>query len=169
MSTDLLIKAFQLKSLKRAGWTRAGIKNPESVAAHSWGMSLLCLTLCPEDLDAQRVLQLALLHDLVEVHTGDITPYDPITKKEKKAREQIAAHQLFAERPDFLAIWQEYDDHQTAESRFVHQIDKLDMAAQALIYGQEESFDRQEFIDSASAAIHDPPLKDLLQQLLTRF
>ena len=168
MNTDLLLQAYQLKSLSRAGWVRSGIAHPESVAAHSWGMSFLCLTLCPEELNTQRVLELAILHDLVEVHTGDITPHDPVSKAEKKARERKAALQLFAERHDFLAIWQEYEDHQTAESRFVHQIDKLDMALQAIVYEQNEDFDGKEFIDSAKRAVHDPSLQTLLKKVLDR-
>ena len=35
-SKDALIQALGLKSVLRAGWVRAGVKQPESVAAHSW-------------------------------------------------------------------------------------------------------------------------------------
>ena len=53
-----LLTLLQLKDIPRSltGWVRAGVDNPESVAAHSWGMALLALRLCPEHLDLSKVL-----------------------------------------------------------------------------------------------------------------
>ena len=42
---------MRLKQIPRTGWVRSGIKAPESVAAHSWGMAVLAMELCPPELD----------------------------------------------------------------------------------------------------------------------
>ena len=148
---DFLLQAYHLKHLSRAGWRRVGIDSPESVASHSWGVALLVLLLSPAHLNKERMLELALIHDLPEVIVGDITPHDNVTKEEKQQRETRAATDLLP--PHFLAIWQEYEDHQTAESKFVHMLDKLDMALQAIAY--EHQANTQEFIASAKRKIPD--------------
>lgn len=152
-----LLKAYELKSLPRAGWIRSGIEQPESVAAHSWGLSLLISLLAPKHLDHMKMYHMAIAHDLPEVITGDITPHDGISKKEKKEREARAAHSFLP--PHILKAWQEYEDNETPEAKFVHMLDKLDMALQAQVY--EKRSDTKEFIDSAA-----PYIPQELQHLL---
>ena len=78
-----LLTLLKLKDIDRAGWVRAGVSNPESVAAHSWGMAILALRLCPDHLDLSKVLQLCLVHDVAEIVVGDLTPHDSIKGQEK--------------------------------------------------------------------------------------
>ena len=148
MKPDQWQKAFELKSLPRAGWLRKGIAHPESVAAHSWGLSMLCLEFAPRiqpDLDIEKVLKLALTHDVPEVLAGDITPHDGISKAQKRQREQSAANVMLS--PTMLEWWQEYETNDTPEARFVHAMDKIDMALQAMLYRNQA--DTEEFILSA--------------------
>ena len=83
-----LIETMRLKELPRAGWVRVGVSQPESVAAHSWGVAWLVLTLCPTNLDRGRALAIAVLHDLAEVRVGDITPHDGIPSEDKAEAER---------------------------------------------------------------------------------
>lgn len=138
---------YKLKSLPRSGWLRKNINQPETVAAHSWGLALLCMEYGPQiaGLNMKRVLELTLIHDLPEVTVGDITPHDGVSIEEKHRLERKAAQTLFSE--SMLAIWLEYDEYQTLESQFVHTMDKIDMAIQATIYAKED--DTQEFLNSA--------------------
>lgn len=152
---DLLLEALRLKALPRAGWLRVGVEAPESVAAHSWGIAWLALLLCPEELDQQRVLTIAMVHDLPEIRAGDITPHDGVSRAEKQARELAAARALLGDEPRLLAAWQEYEDNQTPEARFVHALDKLDMALQAVRYAADQGADTDEFIESARRKV--PP------------
>ncbi|MED5309117.1 MAG: HD domain-containing protein, partial [Candidatus Thermoplasmatota archaeon] len=64
---DNLLEMLELKQLPRTGWVRSEVDNPESVAAHSWGMAVLALRLAPENLDMIKVLSMCLVHDLPEV------------------------------------------------------------------------------------------------------
>ena len=142
------VSIMHLKALPRAGWVRVGIENPESVAAHSWGLAMLCLEWAPKSrtpLNLNKVLQLALIHDLPEVLTGDITPHDGVSTLKKHQLEQDAAQKIMP--LHLYEIWKEYMDNQTPEAHFVHQMDKIDMAIQAIVYRDEQNTD--EFIDSA--------------------
>ena len=152
-----LLQLMSLKSLNRSGWQRVGIENPESVASHSWGMSALALRLCPENLDLSKVLSLCIIHDIPEIIVGDLTPEDDCTNKAKD--EHIAMTQIA---PQWLDLFEEYESGETAEAKFVKQIDKLDMALQAMIYRNEQAIDTSQFIESARAKITDSSQLSLL-------
>jgi len=154
----LLEEAIRLKEIVRAGWVRAGIGTPESVADHSWGMALLAIVLCPDDLDRGRVLALAIVHDLAEVRVGDITP-DEMPRDVKRERERIAAAGMLREHPTLWALWEDYEQARSPEAKFVHELDKLEMGLQALRYGAPE-----EFLESARAGISSPRLAALLDR-----
>ena len=138
---DALKEALGLKDVVRAGWVLAGVKNPESVAAHSWGMALLAIELCPPELDLARVLTLCVLHDLAEVRVGDITPHDGVSAEEKHRREGEAI-QAFG--MNAISAFEEYEAQVTPESQFVKRLDKMDMALQAEIY-EAQGLDLSEF------------------------
>ena len=140
-SKDALIEALGLKDVVRAGWIRAGVKQPESVAAHSWGMAMLATQLCPEHLNLQRVLELCILHDVTEVIVGDITPHDGIETSVKHRLEMDAIRKMGI---DAEEIFTEYEQQVTEESQFVRYLDKLDMALQAEIY-EGQGLDLNEF------------------------
>jgi putative hydrolase of HD superfamily len=163
---ELLLEVLRLKELPRAGWLRVGINAPESVAGHSWGLAWLVLLLCPDELDRERALSLALVHDLPEILAGDITPHDNISAAEKHRLEAEAADRLFAQSPRLRALWQEYADHATPESRLVHELDKLDMALQAIRYRLRDGADTDEFVHSALSRLSDPQ-RVLLRSVLS--
>ena len=163
----LLLEVLELKELYRAGWSRVGITNPESVAAHTWGVCWLVMAVCPEDVDQHRALQIAVLHDLAEVRVGDITPHDNVSKKDKSEMESSALKNMLESRPDLYQLWEEYEEQQSAEARIVHDLDRLDMALQAVHYRRTKGVDTQEFIDSARRDIKHPKIVALLEQLTT--
>ena len=143
-----------LKDILRTGWVRAGVNSPESVAAHSWGMSVLAMHLCPEDLDRTRVIEMCLVHDLPEVEVGDLTPHDDTSTKaadEHRAMTRLA--------PQWLGLFEEYEAQETEEAKFVKYLDKLDMALMARIYEEKQGLDLSEFIESARKVIGETNLK----------
>lgn len=145
---DNLLEMLELKQLSRTGWVRSGVENPESVAAHSWGMAVLALRLAPKELNLERVLSLCLVHDLPEVRIGDLTPHDDTSNKaelEHKAMSDMA--------PQWLSLFEEYEAGETAEAKFVKQIDKLDMGLQAIMYQTKQDIALEEFIVSAKSKI----------------
>jgi putative hydrolase of HD superfamily len=168
MTLEQLLAAAALKDVARAGWVRAGVPAPESVAAHTWGVAWLVLAIAPPSLDRARALTYALLHDLAEARVGDLTPHDGVSREEKHRREAEAIEVLLAGRPDLAAAWADYERRADAEARFVHQLDRLDMALQADRYAEATGLDLREFLRSADAAITEPVLRRLMDDLLAR-
>lgn len=160
----LLQEALALKALPRAGWVRVGVREPESVAAHSWGVAWLVLALCPEELDRGRALAIATLHDLAEVRVGDLTPHDGVSPESKEAAEEEALEGMLRglpHRAELRELAREYREGASPEGRFVRACDKLDMALQAAWYEARQPLDLGEFVASALARLEDPLLRRL--------
>jgi putative hydrolases of HD superfamily len=172
---EALLEVLALKALPRAGWVRVGVSAPESVAGHTWGVAWLVLALrpaAPADLDLARALTYAVLHDLPEVRTGDLTPHDGVAPADKRAAEQVAMAGLCAGLPGgeaLAAAWEAYEAQADPEARWVRQLDRLDMALQAVAYAEGgEGAEHERFLDSAARVIVDPPLVALLGALRDR-
>lgn len=164
---DALLDAWRLKHVDRAGWIRAGVTHPESVAAHSWGISALLLAFAPDDLDLGKALAYAAVHDLPEAITGDFTPADNVDRQEKQRLEIDAMVRMGDLSPRIHVTWQRYQAQIDPESRFVKQLDRVDMALQAVIY-QSDQCDMTEFVASAAAFVTDPALTSLMMQIQAR-
>jgi putative hydrolases of HD superfamily len=68
-----LYELGQLKRVKRSGWWIAGIKDPESVAEHSFRAAVIAYLLAHlEDVDAEKAAVMALFHDAAESRINDL-------------------------------------------------------------------------------------------------
>ncbi len=163
---------YRLKSISRRGWVQSGIPHSEveSVAAHSYGMSILILFLSSElqqrGIDIQRSLNMALIHDMAEALVGDITPQDDISDGDKLAAEAVAMQELFTgvkQGEFFRELWNEFEAGKSPEAQVVKRLDKLDMLIQAYLYEKQfelrlDSFWEQLddlFKDSESESIYN--------------
>ncbi len=163
-----------LKQLYRQGWLRRGVppERCESVAEHVFGMAMLGWWIVDghyPHLDRDKVLRMTLVHELGEIYTGDLTPGDNVPVEEKHRREREGLWQVVGKLPngaDYLALWEEYEDGQTPEARFVRQLDRLEMAFQASVYRQQGFEHMSEFFASAEAGIEDPILRRILDELM---
>ena len=166
-----LLESLALKSLLRAGWAQRNVPGPESVAGHSWGVTFLTLALLPSDLDRERALAYAVLHDLPEVRVGDLTPADGVPRHERKAREARALAGMTEHLPngaELSQLWHDYEKQADPESRFVRQLDRLDMALQAIIYAEQGNPGMEELLESAGSIIEDPALQAIMERLWER-
>lgn len=95
-----LLEWFDLKDELRTGWELRNVDSPESVAAHTWGTAALCLLYADqEDVDRQKAVTMALIHDLGEARTGDIATRaedgrQTIPTSEKETAERSAVTDL---------------------------------------------------------------------------
>ncbi|MDZ7686271.1 MAG: HD domain-containing protein [Gammaproteobacteria bacterium] len=163
-----------LKQLYRQGWILRGMapSECETVAEHSFGNAMLCLLLLARhpELDALKVLKLALLHDLGEAYVGDITPQDRIEKADKNRLESDAVHKILAKIPGgetLIEDWLEYEHQQTEEARFVKQIDRLELAMQASVYHSQGKVDPAEFHEAARKHLTSGELISELEALMS--
>lgn len=165
---DAWLSALALKELPRAGWRRVGVRDPESVAAHSWGVSLLAVALAPDAMDRARLLSYAAVHDLAETLAGDITPHDGVSAIDKARAEQAAIDELATRGlpATLVALWHDYEAQADDEARYIRELDRLDMAVQALAYAPQAEV--QEFVDSAAKVVTHPTLTPILAEIQTR-
>lgn len=126
----------QIKDLPRSGWLQKKVENSESAADHSFGVALLTLLLAPDHLDRDKCLRLAVIHDLAEAKIGDYTPFDGISREEKHRLETEVQGEIAqkSEHAELAALFSEYEDNQTPEARFVHDVDRLEAVLQAKYY-----------------------------------
>lgn len=162
-----------LKQLYRQGWILRGIEPAycESVAEHSYGNAMLCLMLLPRhpELDALKVLKLALVHDLGEAYVGDITPQDNVPKEEKNRLEADAVRKILEKLPggeSLIDDWLEYEHQESPEAQFVKQIDRLELAMQASVYHSQGRVDPDEFHAAASKYLVSPELISEMEALI---
>lgn len=82
-----LLEAGKLKRIARTGWVLRGVKNPETIADHTFRMTIMAWIIGDQNrLNLTKVLKIALIHDLCEVYAGDMTPYDGLLPTDKKLR-----------------------------------------------------------------------------------
>ncbi len=175
MNIDIFNTIVHLKKIPRQGWIeKAKIKNPESVADHSYSMAVITMILSEvNELDSNKTVKMSLLHDLAESITGDITP-ESMEKNDKKKLENNAMKKILQKLPtqiqeNYQKVWQEYQDNKTKEAKFVHDMDKLEMAIQAKTYSnQMNSITLKEFLNSANTGINNSEVKKILEKIMAQ-
>ena len=130
----------KFKDLKRTGWKKRQVEQPESDAEHSFSLALLVMLTVPSELNRQKCLEMALIHDLAEIYAGDLTPDDTVAPKEKHRLEMQAMKRISQELsvPYFEELFSEFEAQQTPEARFVKALDKLDTVLTACYYDQNK-------------------------------
>jgi len=87
---NFLIEVGKLKGKERRGWIVHQIKKPETTAEHIFHLAILAWVLGKsKKLNSERVIKIALIHDLCEVYAPDLTPYDPLLPKDKKKIREV--------------------------------------------------------------------------------
>jgi putative hydrolases of HD superfamily len=171
--------ASRLKAEPRRGWLKKlRLQRTESVADHSFALSLLCLFEGERrGFNVERLLKLALLHDLEEAITGDLTPDDKasrgenVTRAQKaSAREQLLSHFPKENQQAYRELWSQLENEKNKEAQLVHELDKLEMALQANDYarGGIEATKLNEFYESSKAAIRDPRLRQIVNEISSK-
>ena len=173
MISKFFFQIAGLKKLPRSGWKiKLGLDDSESVAEHSYMMSVMSMVLADmKSLNSEKVIKMSILHDWAESKIGDFMP-DEIGYDKKSELENYAMTEILELLPqkiqsDYQDMWNEFLVGHTPEARLVHELDKLEMALQAKIY--ETDIDPEKvkpFIISAVEQIMDPDVKKILMDIL---
>lgn len=173
---ELLTELMRLKAVPRTGWLLRGVRDVESVAAHSFGVAFIAMLLADRavsrgfPVSPEKVLRMALLHDLTEARTGDL----PATIKKyfgsdalKTADERAAAEMLSGLSAEYLDIWRDYEQRDSLEARIVKAADKLDLLLQAREYEKGGARGLHEFRENSDADFSSLELDELISDLIT--
>jgi putative hydrolase of HD superfamily len=164
----------RLKRIQREGWIRVGVKKPESVADHSYGCAVL--SMIAGDLfgfDTERLIRMALLHDLSESITGDLTPRRKkalgprVAALEKRAVTNIVSHLPSKVKKEYIHLIDDYRMRRSSESRFLRDLDRIEMCIQALAYARDGYSIRRmaQFLNSAEKDLRTDVGKALFEVL----
>jgi putative hydrolase of HD superfamily len=143
-------------------------------------MSILTMLAPPaisSKINIPRCTKMALIHDMAESLVGDLTPVDGVPKAEKNRREAATMDYICDNLlgkvhggragKDIREIWQEYEDSETLESQFVHDVDKVELILQMVEYERAHScmLDLSEFSEVAKRLCL-PDMKDWAREIL---
>jgi putative hydrolases of HD superfamily len=165
----------KLKELKRTGWVESNIPDPESVAEHSYRVAMLAMVFAGKlGLKQEKVLKMALIHDLAEAEIGDIVGIrggvrDEALIQEKAKKERRAMARIFSQIDDgeeYLKLFDEYEANVTPEAQLVKQLDRLESGLQALEYEHKHLQDLEEFFITTKADVSHEALSDVLMKIM---
>ena len=130
---EILHVAEKLKDTPRHCTTSKG--RSESVAEHSWRVSLMAFLLKREfpDVDMDRVVDMCLIHDLGECFTGDIPAFiktDSDRSVEDRLLDQWVSSLPVEISADLKALYAEMEAQETKESKIFKAMDKLEALIQ---------------------------------------
>ncbi|MFE3460791.1 HD domain-containing protein [Nocardiopsis aegyptia] len=127
-----LLEADKLKRVLRRNLLVDGSRR-ENSAEHSWHLALSARTFAeyaPEGTDIDRVTEMLVVHDIVEIDAGDTFVFDQVNAETQAERERAAADRLFPLLPEDQAarareLWEEFEAGATPEARFARAVDRL--------------------------------------------
>ncbi|WEV26255.1 HD domain-containing protein [Streptomyces sp. 71268] len=156
-SVSYLMEMGALKRGKRSGWWIAGVKDPETIAEHSFRVAVVGAVLAMmEGADPAKVALLCTFHDTQETRVGDIPwigrRYLTAAKNEDVTRDQLAeAHPAVA--AGIQAVVEEYEHGDSLEVLVAHDADKLECMIQGLEYVEQGYSNAREWVDSTRAKL----------------
>jgi len=161
-----------LKRMRRAGWWHVGVRDPESVAEHSFRVAQLASLIAAEEgADPARAALMAIFHDSQETRTGDIPhtakPYIPSSgDNEAITRDQVSRMPEAAAKTVQEAVG-EYESQSSQEARCAKDADKLECLIQAVEYRKAGYQGVEGWITSSRDALRTDTAKRIADAALT--
>jgi putative hydrolase of HD superfamily len=129
---DFIIELDKMKALYRQTYV-LNEDRKENDAEHSWHLAVMAFLLAEhanEEVNIAHVMKMVLLHDVVEIDAGDTYCYDTEANKSKAEREEKAAQRIYSilpedQRDEYYALWRQFEERETPESRFATVLDRL--------------------------------------------
>lgn len=146
MRLSFLREADALKSVLRATTICDGSR-PENSGEHSWHLALYALVLSDQagpEVDIGRVIRMLILHDLVEIDTGDVPIHSAAgmahASVAQMAAEAAAAERIFGLLPapmnsEFRILWEEFEAALTPDALFAKALDRVQPVMQNIACG----------------------------------
>jgi len=133
MNSEKLLETLhilgKLKDTTRHCYNPSG--RHESVAEHSWRISLMAMLIRDEfpDADMDKVIRMCIIHDLGEVFTGDIPTFEKTANHEKNEEELLSAFVDTLPQPyrsEFSQLYAEMEERKTLEAKLYKALDSTE-------------------------------------------
>jgi putative hydrolase of HD superfamily len=167
----LIYETGLLKLSRRTGWWICGVKDPETVAEHSFRAAIIAGLLAGmEGADPERATYLAIWHDTQETRTGDVPHigrrYLKAARNEEITREQTSGLAPAAGEHVRDAV-AEYEAVSSPEAACARDADRLDCLFQAIAYRDAGSANVGGWIESSSSGLRTESAKKLAEAATT--
>lgn len=172
----ILADAEKLKNNTRHSWTSSG--RQESIAEHSWRLSLMAYLVKDEfpDADINKVILMSIFHDMGEAFTGDIPAFYKTESDEFTERQKL--QQFLGDLPEpyneeLSALYNEMNEQKTVEAKIFRALDRMEAIIQHneadistwlpleyelnLVYGEKEA-EFSEYIKELKQAVNEDTL-----------
>ena len=125
---EFLYEVGSLRYLPRQ-WRRFGLIDAQNITEHHFRVIWLALVIAAREgvKDTDRIVKMALIHDVAESRTNDA---DYISRQYVEHKEEQAISDILEKtslQKEFMDLWREYEDRQTIESKIVKDADNLDV------------------------------------------
>jgi len=176
---DFAKKVRELKDLKRTGWVQRGVRDPESVADHSFMLAILAYVYAKKfGLDSGKAVKMALIHDICEVYSGDIADRirdedQVVPDSRKRELERSGLEKIVSFLPKDLAkeiydLWEDFEYRKSKEAEIVKDLDKFEMCLQAMEYSKKYK-NLEEFFEDGRLNIKNPEIRKLFEKIYGEF
>ena len=166
---DFILEIWKVKKMARHYWNLRHVKKPETVAGHIFTLTIMAWVLGrKKKLNMEKLLKMALCHELSAVYTGDTTQYDSVLPKnlagrekilkkmlrmtqkekqriflrdfrqEKKSLEKLTRKLMPSLRREMLQLWREYRTRSSREGYFLSQLNVSAVLLQGLLYEKKD-------------------------------
>jgi putative hydrolase of HD superfamily len=169
--TKFLYEMGQLKRVKRSGWWIAGVKDPESVAEHSFRTAVIAYILAQlEGVNQEKVVSMALFHDMSEARTNDahriVRRYANWEDVDKKAVGEQSKRLPGEMGKRMVTLFEEFEEEASLEAKVVRDSDLLECIVQAREYQALGYTDVVDWIFNAQAALKTESAKKIASECL---
>jgi putative hydrolase of HD superfamily len=166
-----LYEIGQLKRVKRSGWWIAGVKDPETVAEHSFRTAVIAYILADlEGVDPEKVASMALFHDMPEARTNDahriVRRYADWKNVDKKAINEQCTKLPDEMAKRMVSLFEEFEEEISLEAKIVRDADLLECIVQAREYQALGYHDVIDWIFNAQAALKTESAKKIAAECI---
>ena len=166
-----LYEMGQLKRVKRSGWWIAGVKDPESVAEHSFRTAVIAHILAQlEGADCEKAVSMSLFHDTAEARTNDahriVRRYVDWESVDRKAVEDQSKRLPDSLAKQFTSLFSEFEKAVSLEAQVARDADLLECLVQAREYQALGYQDVVDWILNAQAALKTESAKKIAAECL---
>ena len=158
----------KLKNVIRTGWKDWNVQRDriESVAEHIYGVQMLAIAMQSEfeyDINIEKVIFMLAIHEIGETVIGDLTQFQ-ISKQEKRKIENEAVHNILKDLingKQIEELYVEFEAHESKESIFAYQCDKLECDLQCKLYDEENCVDLKN--QTSNISLEDERVQKLMK------
>lgn len=170
----------KMKTIRRKNLLADG-QTPEDDAQHSWHLAVMAIALhryAQPGINLARVVNMLLVHDVVEIDAGDAYAYDAQANVGKYEREEQAAERIFGllpqpEERDMRALWEEFEQAESPEAVYANALDRLQpllnhyrnqgVVWKRNVITRKQVYERNKFAQDAFPQLW-PAIQDLIEQ-----